>query len=114
MSKMFIVALLSTVAVLYNLVGSILYRLRISNIPNRIVFITGCDTGFGNILAKKLDNLGVKVIAGCLTEKGRRDLQSESSPHLKTVLLDVTSKGSVANAYEFVKANINGQGLLFC
>ena len=36
------------------------------NPQGRAVFITGCDTGFGNDLARRLDELGFKVFAGCL------------------------------------------------
>ena len=31
----------------------------------RAVFITGCDTGFGNLLARRLDSYGFTVLAGC-------------------------------------------------
>lgn len=48
----------------------------------RSVMITGCDTGFGNILAKDLDSLGIKVFAGCLTEKGIQDLKAKCSENL--------------------------------
>lgn len=100
----------AVVTILYIFTNRLLYRLRISKITDRYVFITGCDTGFGNILAKKLDNLGVNVIAGCLTENGQKDLQNESSTRLKTVLLDVTNKESVKKAYEFVKDNTKDHG----
>ncbi|XP_035232726.1 retinol dehydrogenase 7-like [Stegodyphus dumicola] len=40
--------------------------------PNgKAVFITGCDTGFGNALARRLDRLGLHVFAGCLFPKGK-------------------------------------------
>ena len=34
----------------------------------KAVLITGCDTGFGNLLAKRLANEGVTVFAACLTQ----------------------------------------------
>ena len=43
--------------------------LRVSDIKRRTVLITGCDSGFGNLLAKRLAKNGQKVFAGCLTEK---------------------------------------------
>ncbi|KAK6320860.1 hypothetical protein J4Q44_G00078360 [Coregonus suidteri] len=55
------------------------------------VGVTGCDSGFGNLLCKRLDRRGFRVIAGCLTEKGADDLKSATGPYMKTVLLDVTS-----------------------
>ena len=37
------------------------------NSQGRAVFITGCDSGFGHGLACRLDALGFKVFAGCLS-----------------------------------------------
>ncbi|KAK6010438.1 hypothetical protein OSTOST_24535, partial [Ostertagia ostertagi] len=34
----------------------------------KYVFITGCDSGFGRLLALKLLKMGVNVFAGCYTE----------------------------------------------
>ena len=44
----------------------------IEGISRRAVFITGCDSGFGNGLARHLDSLGVPVYAACLTQEGRK------------------------------------------
>uniref|UniRef100_A0A8C6Q6A5 Retinol dehydrogenase 1 n=1 Tax=Nothobranchius furzeri TaxID=105023 RepID=A0A8C6Q6A5_NOTFU len=65
------------------------------------VFITGCDSGFGNLLARQLDGKGFKVIAACFTEKGAADLAAASSPRLKTLQLDVTDSASIRRAVEF-------------
>ena len=81
----------------------LLRQLRIGNLNDKYVFITGCDSGFGNLLAKKLDSLGMNVIAGCLTEKGEADLVKMSSNNLKAVFIDVTSESSVATAADSVK-----------
>ncbi|MEQ2221571.1 hypothetical protein ILYODFUR_017243 [Ilyodon furcidens] len=90
-----------------------LYRdsLEIDNISNKYVFVTGCDTGFGNLLCKKLDRRGFRVLAGCLTEKGADDLKRAAGPHLKTVLLDVTSKDSIQTAMEWTKKEVGDRGL---
>lgn len=91
------------IALGYIAIKWLLRQPRVGNLNDKYVFITGCDSGFGNLLAKKLDNLGMKVIAGCLTEKGETDLVKTSSNKLKTVFLDVTSESSVATAAEEVK-----------
>lgn len=75
----------------------------LDKISNRYVFISGCDSGFGNELAKILDKQGVPVIAGCLTEKGSANLKSQTSSRLHAVPLDVTSQTSIRNAVESVK-----------
>lgn len=75
----------------------------IENISNRYVFITGCDSGFGNGFARLLDKQGVPVIAGCLTEKGGADLKKQTSSRLRVVQIDVTDQTSIRNAVDSVK-----------
>jgi len=77
-------------------------RFRLNN--KRAVFITGCDTGFGNLAAKQLDRGGVRVFAGCLTEDGARNLKAETSDRLTVIPLDVTKSESINSAYEIVHA----------
>ncbi|XP_055086737.1 retinol dehydrogenase 1 [Periophthalmus magnuspinnatus] len=77
----------------------------------RHVLITGCDSGFGNLLARQLDAKGIPVIAGCLTEKGASDLSASTSSRLKTVLLNVADSASIKKAVEFVRAEVGQKGL---
>ena len=72
----------------------------------RYVLITGCDTGFGNLIAKKLDQRGCHVFAACLTEKNADALKAECSDRLQTVIMDVTNTESIRSAYEEVKRAI--------
>ena len=74
----------------------------IDALDTRYIFVTGCDTGFGKLLVRRLDGLGCHVIAGCLTESGRLDLRQVCSSRVKAVDLDVTDSDSVRKAYEFV------------
>jgi NAD(P)-dependent dehydrogenase (short-subunit alcohol dehydrogenase family) len=84
----------------------------IGKYSERYILVTGCDTGFGNLLAKRLDALGCHVFAGCLTEMGETDLQKACSNKLLAVSLDVSKPNSVSNAYEIVKAKLpQGKGL---
>lgn len=89
-----------------------LYRdsLEIEHMTEKYVFVTGCDTGFGNLLCKKLDSRGFHVLAGCLTEKGADDLKRVAGPNLKTVLLDVTSQDSIQKAMEWAKKEVGDKG----
>lgn len=89
-----------------------LYRdsLEIENITDKYVFVTGCDTGFGNLLCKKLDRKGFHVLAGCLTEKGADDLKRAAGPYLKTVVLDVTNQDSIQKAMEWTKKEVGDKG----
>lgn len=89
-----------------------LYRdsLEIEGIPDKYVFVTGCDSGFGNLLCRKLDRRGFHVLAGCLTEKGADDLKRAAGPNLKTVLLNVTNEESIQKAMEWAKKEVGEKG----
>ncbi|XP_060083596.1 D-beta-hydroxybutyrate dehydrogenase, mitochondrial-like [Ylistrum balloti] len=67
------------------------------------VLITGCDTGIGYTLARKLDRLGFTVYAGCL--RGTSDLRKHASKRLHVIQLDVTSDDSVSKALDYVSAH---------
>eukprot|EP01006_Ploeotia_vitrea_P021164 TRINITY_DN53511_c0_g1_i2.p1 TRINITY_DN53511_c0_g1~~TRINITY_DN53511_c0_g1_i2.p1 ORF type:complete len:329 (+),score=12.11 TRINITY_DN53511_c0_g1_i2:19-1005(+) len=88
----------------FKLLRRVLMPSRVNPAVNTVV-ITGCDTGFGNQLAKMLDAKGVNVIAGCLTEKGVKELQSAGSKQLLACQLDVASDDSVAEFATFVEKN---------
>ncbi|XP_053311672.1 17-beta-hydroxysteroid dehydrogenase type 6-like [Spea bombifrons] len=83
----------------------------LENLSDKYVLITGCDSGFGNLLAKQLDLRGMRVLAACLTEKGAEDLKKEASSRLQTVILDVTDSQSVSSAAKCVSDIVNTKGL---
>ncbi|KFM78604.1 Estradiol 17-beta-dehydrogenase 2, partial [Stegodyphus mimosarum] len=80
---------------------------------NKAVLITGCDSGFGNLLAKRLDSRGFHVFASCLFPNGpgAEDLKKSCSKRLQVLELDVTNDESVQNAVNFVKENIGSSDL---
>ncbi|KAJ7317797.1 hypothetical protein JRQ81_003959 [Phrynocephalus forsythii] len=86
-------------------------RQTVENLTEKYVFITGCDSGFGNQLARQLDTRGMRVLAACLTQKGAEELEKVTSGRLKTTILDVTSTESVAAATEWVKGCVGDKGL---
>uniref|UniRef100_A0A914YD81 Uncharacterized protein n=1 Tax=Panagrolaimus superbus TaxID=310955 RepID=A0A914YD81_9BILA len=87
----------------------------LSNLNKRVIFITGCDTGFGRLLAIKCVKAGIPTFAGCLTSDGAKSLEKEigETELLKTVIVDITSDESVKNALKFVKENIKSQRKLW-
>ncbi|NXX59465.1 RDH7 dehydrogenase, partial [Scopus umbretta] len=104
------------ITVLASILSLIIYWLirdshRVRNLNGKHVFITGCDTGLGNSLAKSLDKRGFYVIAACATEKGGQDLRSCSSLSLKTVNLNLADSNSIARAVVFVTEETAGNGL---
>lgn len=83
---------------------------QVPNKSEKYVYITGCDTGFGNLLAKHLDKEGFCVIAGCYTEKGEDELKKSCSARLSTVSLDVTDNDSITKAAGFIKTLVGEKG----
>ncbi|XP_050412347.1 retinol dehydrogenase 7 [Patella vulgata] len=79
-------------------------RLKIKNYGEKYVLVTGCDTGFGNLLAKRLDRLGFQVIAACLKQDAAAELKKTSSERLQTLQLDVTSEDDIKSALTKVKS----------
>lgn len=80
------------------------------NKEEKYVFITGCDTGFGNVLARHLDKLGYRVIAGCYTGNGEDEMRKSASNRLTTIQLDVSDSQSVMKAAFFIKALVGEKG----
>ncbi|XP_063300826.1 retinol dehydrogenase 7-like isoform X1 [Pelobates fuscus] len=83
----------------------------LQNISDKYVLITGCDTGFGNLLAKQLDQHGLRVLAACLTEKGAEGLKKETSTRVQTLILDVSDNQSVSSAAEWITRIVGDSGL---
>uniref|UniRef100_A0A8B9SF32 RDH16 dehydrogenase n=1 Tax=Apteryx owenii TaxID=8824 RepID=A0A8B9SF32_APTOW len=86
-------------------------RQRVPDLANKYVLITGCDSGFGSLLARQLDARGLRVLAACLTEPGAARLRAAASPRLQTLVLDVTSSESIAAAAAWVEGCVGDRGL---
>ncbi|NXQ65026.1 RDH16 dehydrogenase, partial [Anthoscopus minutus] len=86
-------------------------RQTVPQLCEKHVLITGCDSGFGNLLARQLDARGLRVLAACLTHAGAAQLQAATSKRLQTVLLDVTSSKSIADVTAWVRERVGDQGL---
>lgn len=85
---------------------------------NIYFFFLGCDTGFGHLLARRLDSMGYKVFAGCLYPKSEEveKLIDTTSNNLQVVQIDVTQDDSVRNALKVVEKSLgrNGKDLILC
>ncbi|KAM5335706.1 retinol dehydrogenase 5 isoform 2-T2 [Glossophaga mutica] len=80
-------------------------------VSDAFVFITGCDSGFGRLLALRLDQRGFRVLASCLTSSGAEDLQQVASSRLHTTLLDISDPQSVQRAAKWVETHVGETGL---
>lgn len=79
----------------------------------KAVFITGCDSGFGQATAKHLDSLGFEVFATVLdlSGDGARELQRSCSSRLTLLQVDITQPQQVHQALLDTKAKLGLQGL---
>ena len=76
------------------------------DIRGKYVLITGCDSGFGRATAIRLDEMGVRVLATCLTSDGEKSLKSATSDRLKTFQMDVTNSQQIKEVFEEVKKEV--------
>lgn len=71
------------------------------------ILVTGCDRGFGRLIAVKMHSLGATVYAGCLSQDSCTELNRECNQSTEARMvafrLDVTKSADVASAVELVK-----------
>nr|XP_046250093.1 estradiol 17-beta-dehydrogenase 2 [Scatophagus argus] len=80
---------------------------------SKAVLITGCDSGFGHVLAQRLSEMGVMVFAGVLDVNGAgaRRLREGTSGNLQVLQLDVTDGRQIETAHRHVCAQVSATGL---
>lgn len=73
----------------------------------KCVLITGCDSGFGNLIASRLDAYGFKVFAGVLylDSIGSKELINKSVNDLELIKLDVTNVEDADNAISIIRSS---------
>lgn len=84
-----------------------------TDVVKKAVFITGCDTGFGHELAKRLDAAGFQVLAGCLnpSSEGATMLRDFCSSSLRVVHLDVTREEHFRRAAKILAGELGPRPL---
>ncbi|KAL4216271.1 Retinol dehydrogenase 5 [Mactra antiquata] len=102
-----------TAIVIFLTVRWLLWKLKVGNYNTRYVFITGCDTGFGKLLAQRLDKLGCHVIAGCMTSSQCTELKKVCSNRLETVVMNVCDVKSIETARKHVEKFLPGDKSLW-
>lgn len=72
---------------------------------NRLIIITGCDTGLGYSVAVWACKLGYKVVAGCLHENGEgaQKLKRQFRDQVIVTGLDLTDMTSIKNFHVLCK-----------
>ncbi|XP_075531948.1 retinol dehydrogenase 7-like [Dermacentor variabilis] len=77
----------------------------------KAVLITGCDTGFGHRLAKRLSRKGFLVFAGCLSSKSDGAKELKLLPNINVMQLDVTDQKQIDDALDAVKEQLDSRVL---
>lgn len=69
------------------------------NASGKYVLISGCDSGFGYLATKRLEQLGFHIVATCLTDDGFHKLSRECSSRVIPVKVDITQENEVEALY---------------
>lgn len=82
-------------------------------VDQKAVLVTGCDSGFGHALVKKLDKLGFTVFAGVLNEKGSgaEELRRNCSKQITVLQMDITNPEQIKDAHSKVVEKVQDKGL---
>ena len=98
---------------LYKLCDALLRLPRVGRYSDRYILVTGCGSGFGLALVKRLDSLGCHVFAGCRTQDSAAQLAKSCSDRVLPIQMDVSKPDSVRKALEIVsnKLTEDGKGL---
>lgn len=85
--------------------------MRLIDSEGKAVLVTGCDTGFGNLLVKRLSRDGFFVYAGCLNASGdgAQELYKDSRVHV--LQMDVTKDEQMGDALSTVKSTLGAKVL---
>ena len=75
--------------------------------------VSGCDSGFGQMLAKRLHDIGYTVFAGCLApeREGALRLKQSTSSRLHVIELNVIDDFHVQRAHSYVSEHLDGLGI---
>ncbi|XP_067853917.1 11-beta-hydroxysteroid dehydrogenase type 2-like isoform X2 [Heptranchias perlo] len=78
----------------------------------KAVLITGCDTGFGLVMAKRLHSLGFHVFAMVLYEKGdgAQELKLVCSDRLTVIQMDITNYAMIQEVQKKVAKQLGNKG----
>eukprot|EP01125_Pyxidicula_operculata_P000436 TRINITY_DN10468_c0_g1_i1.p1 TRINITY_DN10468_c0_g1~~TRINITY_DN10468_c0_g1_i1.p1 ORF type:complete len:319 (+),score=68.46 TRINITY_DN10468_c0_g1_i1:14-970(+) len=86
--------------VVWYIISTILHN-QMLNAKGKVVVISGCDSGFGLLAAKRFAHLGAQVYAGCLTESGLKFLRG--SKNIVPFQLDMKNKESIDKAIAYIR-----------
>ena len=102
----FVITLILLVYIMYRLYGHFFPAPNVDP-RGKYVLISGCDSGFGNMLAIELDKQGFNVLAGIYSPDSKATLIDQLSSRATVFPLDITRQQDIVSAYEMVKSKTN-------
>lgn len=81
------------------------------SVQPKAVLITGASSGIGKACVLRLDREGFTVFAGVRKHDDGNELQHQSSPNLRPILLDVTDPAAIENAARLIGSQVSQMGL---
>ncbi|GCC27042.1 11-beta-hydroxysteroid dehydrogenase type 2 [Chiloscyllium punctatum] len=83
------------------------------SVQGKAVLITGCDSGFGKIMAQHFDSLGFEVFATVLNKNGpgAKELSQMCSEQLTLIQMDLTKPEDIEQALQITKEKLGERGL---
>ncbi|GFU53593.1 d-beta-hydroxybutyrate dehydrogenase [Trichonephila clavipes] len=73
---------------------------------NKAVLITGCDTGFGFSIAKRLSRKGFQVFAGCLSPFKNGGLELKTVRNVHCLQMDVSREQDINFVSNYIERNL--------
>ena len=76
---------------------------------DKVILISGCDTGFGQLFAKYLNRKGYHVFASCLNEQscGQLKEDAEQPSRMIAFVMDITNDEHIENCFRLIKNYLN-------
>jgi len=86
-----------TILTMY-VIFKLIQKFLVLNIQGKVVFITGCDCGFGRSLVHAFLKQGCIVFAGCLQQKSVDEYNNLNNLNVRGLLVDVTKQEDIDTA----------------
>ena len=102
-------ALIIVVPILFQLMRRMLRKAAAYQGEGRVILITGCDSGFGQSLARAARDADFDVVAACYTEAGAHNF--DGVERISTIVADLTTVEGRARVVTFGTAVAGARGL---
>lgn len=81
-------------------------RKKLEKLQGKYVLVTGCGSGFGFAIARRLEDSGFRVLATCRTQDSVNRLRQKLKDGTLVKRLDVTDSRQIHKIYEEIRKTI--------